>query len=378
MADREIIELQTKLTADDQASKKIDDVADKVDGLTKKPVEVELKADDQASGDIKQVAQAAQDLADKPYQIEFKLDQGNVTKSLDNLETQLRNVVDQAKAIGQETVTLHVNTSDIEGLQKELQDTDAEVTKIDDHTATVKISTEGLEGVADKVHNVSDEVDKAGKHAISSAGDFRDIAGAFGNVDTTALDATEGIIGLGQALEGIAGDNKTLQGIVGALGELAGPAAIAATLMIGLGQGFDAFSDVFVNLDGNIKAFQASLGASGSGSTAFQEEMLKNVENATDFQNKIDDIKRIFTGWTPAGFVDLAGDIFRDGTKALDVFNDTMKTSPSLARAFLDVLKDMGPAISQADFAKAAGQITQYELAAVQASTGQEKLEPRD
>lgn len=211
-------ELKAKITADDQASKVFDKVADKADDLESHPVEMELDAEvsgvlsalDQVAAEAKQTAEAAEALGRAlGPELAGKADPGAIVGDLQRMGLTLDQIKGNADELGAKMREL--SESDVGG-------------KLGSSLGTTRGKMDELRGSADQSRSVLANL--AG-NSVQDLGSLGGVAGGAG-------------MALGQLAEYATEGNISLRGLAG----VAGPMALVSVAIMGIQAGMESMAKV--------------------------------------------------------------------------------------------------------------------------------------
>ena len=303
MAGKSTVEnVDINLTATDKASRPIDAVADKLEGLD--DVELELAAKDDASKPIAAVKGDADEL-------------------------------DKADP------TVEIHSSGGEKLQADIHEILDQTDKVERSDPTVKVDVTGADKAAAELKNVGDQADHAGERAEAQTGGLRDISGALGDIGGAGLDAADGLIGMGETIGAVVPQLAPFAGLLGQVGLAVGVGSLlyaGLQALPGLLGGVSAAEQIAKDATDKLaKSFRDG----GPSVASFNKEL---VEFLADNPDTVAAMNLLGVS---------AGDISR-------VVNG--QTSPAIdnARRFLQAYKDEANRVAQAN---AEGATTSNEFA---------------
>ena len=181
-------DLETRIVADDQASKVIDKVAGELDQLEKRDTSIDLTADDQASADIRTLAQRLEGLSDEDKIIVLKAKTADAERDVDRLLKSLRNVDN----LSDEEVKIRIDA--LGNARAELDQVQTELRDLDGTEAEIRVSAIGLDEITDSLGNIPGQLGQIAGAASSLGAGGALVAGAgamAAALGTAALEAAD-------------------------------------------------------------------------------------------------------------------------------------------------------------------------------------------
>ena len=155
-------DLETRIVADDQASKVIDKVAGELDQLEKRDTSIDLTASDQASDDIRTLAERLEGLSKDDKVVVLKAKVTDAERDVEKLLLSLRNV----DKLSDEEVKIRVDA--LGNARTELEKIEDELRQLDGTTADVTVEAHGLDDILGKLDSLPGKFGEMGG-ALSSA-----------------------------------------------------------------------------------------------------------------------------------------------------------------------------------------------------------------
>jgi hypothetical protein len=281
-------ELRTNLTVNDQASKPIDAVADKLEALEKAEPEVTLSADDKASAEVDELARKLSLLSNDDKLIVLKAQAKQAEQEIARIERQFANI----DRMSDEEIVVRVEARDM--AKAKLDDVQAKLRELDGETVDVEVKSSSIGSLIGQVGDLDGKLSgvlgTAGKLAgpaalgalgagLLAAGDYAaTLAVEAGEVARLTGDSVTAAGQLNAVWRGAGFDVKDLQDVILQLnGVLASSPELAAQIGVNLDDGKTAgerFVEVTRKLETNIKnATQRGV----LGSQLFGEEGVRQV-----------------------------------------------------------------------------------------------------
>ena len=204
--------------------------------MAKKDLEVNIKAKVTGTDDVEELGKAVGELDDKPYDVDLRL------KGTDDIEDDLRRIRDElaetaakAVALGRETVTFRVDTTQLERVSTDVTELATDLKRIDDQTVDITFRSDQLDDVGQRLRTAKADVDGIGKSADSSRSALANMIGNSAQ-DLGALAGIAGSAGvaIGQMGEYAADARLAGEGLGAIVKSFAGVALPIAALSIGI------------------------------------------------------------------------------------------------------------------------------------------------
>jgi hypothetical protein len=329
--------LNVEITATDKASKPIDAVAKKVDALEDKPHEVTLEADDQATKVVTELDDRLSDLADEDREFILKAQAKQAQTEIDSVTRKLAD----AQKYDDDTITVLVEARD--NAKEKLEKVNAELRDLDGMDVSVDVDADttgaraGLDGVSRNA--------KAADASIGALG------GAVGELP--GLEAFGPLAeGAGQLVEGVLEGEVAMKGLLAA-GLGLGAITVITTKVIG------HFQDI-----AETKAFRRER------VDEFAEALREAEDGAQALKDTMTDTGKIEFRFLDET-VDLVPVLAKAGITADQFFSAVTAGEPALKALATDAKNATGEVSSQALIMLAGEQIS-ADFAAAQLAASQQ------